>query len=125
MIEVDRGIVLVDVEKMSGSRCRVSSSHGFPVALKRAHSSSGDGVEICTGHADLARAFAAFSHPAVLDLGDASDERVLIQAHVSGRVEVYTFLAWNGDLLTGYAGERMAVGPEEKGPIAVNRARSP
>ena len=108
------------VTRLDGAEA-FASAHGFPVVLKRAHSSGGDGVEICTGHADLARAFAAFSHPTVLDLGDASDGRVLIQAHVSGRVKVYTFLAWNGNLLTGYAGERMAVGPEEKGPITVNR----
>ncbi len=100
---------------------RFAATRGGQVVLKRGHSSGGDGVEILARHDDLARAFAALQKPDVLNLEDSDSGRVLVQARVTGTVKAYTFLAWGGKVLTGYAGERMAIGPDEKGPITVNR----
>ena len=100
---------------------RFAATHGGQVVLKRGHSSGGDGVEILAGHADLARAFATLRKPNVLDLGDSDSGRVLVQARITGTIKSYANLAWSGKVLTGYAGERMAIGPDEKGPITVNR----
>ena len=98
-----------------------AASHGYPVVLKRSHSTGGDGVEICGSGEQLAHAFASLSNFTGLDCGDTVVGRVLVQAHIAGRVMGHTFLSWRGNVLTGYAGERMAIGPNDKGPNTVMR----
>ena len=101
-----------------------AAEHGYPVVLKRDHSTAGDGVEICADRADLERWMAAFRNPA-LDLLDSSD-KLLIQKHIAGRTRFYPAMAWNGELLTGYAGEKLVGSATAKGPPTVNRySRSP
>ena len=98
--------------------------HGYPVVLKRDHSTAGDGVAICVDHAALDRAVTALRSKA-LDLQDSS-AKLLVQAHIVGPTKFYPGMAWKGKLLTGYAGEKLVGNPEPKGPPTVNRYyRSP
>ncbi len=98
--------------------------HGYPTVLKREHSSAGDGVEICADPDALTRAIATLQHP-VAPIRVAHD-RLLIQAYVPGRTKFYPAMAWQGRILTGYAGVKLVGNPEPKGPPTVNRYhRSP
>lgn len=101
--------------------------HGFPVVLKRRHSSFGEGVAICASYAELAPAFAKLmAADRADDLGDEERGRLLLQAHVAGKVEYYAIAAWQGTLLVGYAAARVVGNPEPKGPATVTRYhRSP
>lgn len=98
-----------------------AAARGYPVVLKRAHGFAGQGVAICANRDDLSRAFAAFSQQNALDLGDSSSTHHLMQSHVPGRVQYYLATAWNGDLLAGYASEKIVANPEPTGPPTVTR----
>lgn len=98
-----------------------AAAHGYPVVLKRAHGFAGQGVAICANRDDLSRAFAAFSQQNALDLGDSGSTHHLMQSHVPGRVQYYLATAWNGDLLAGYASEKLVANPEPTGPPTVTR----
>lgn len=103
-----------------------TTTHGYPVVLKRSHGFAGQGVAICATRDDLKRAFDEFSKATALDLGDASASRHLIQTHVPGRVQFYLATAWKGELLAGYASEKLISNPEPTGPPTVTRHfRSP
>ena len=103
-----------------------AAKHGYPVVLKRSHGFAGQGVAICKTGDDLTRAFDDFSQATALDLGDASSTRHLIQAHVPGRVQYYLATAWTGELLAGYASEKLMANPAPTGPPTVTRHfRSP
>ena len=100
--------------------------HGYPAVLKRAHGFAGQGVAICANRDDLTRALDAFRQVNALDLGDKSSPRHLIQAHVRGRVQYYLATAWKGEILAGYASEKIMANPEPTGPPTVSRHfRSP
>ncbi len=98
--------------------------HGYPVVLKRSHSSAGQGVAICPDRDDLLREFAALSRPAALDLGDTRDGVLLVQAHIPGRTHYHNSVAWKGVLLAGQASVQLAATP--RGPASAARYyRSP
>jgi len=102
------------------------AAHGYPVVLKRAHGFAGQGVAICANRDELTQALAAFSRTHQLDLGESGPARNLIQAHVPGRVQYYLATAWKGDLLAGWASEKVVANPEPTGPPTVSRHfRSP
>lgn len=94
---------------------------GYPVVLKRAHGFAGQGVAMCAGPAELARAFAEFARANALDLGDSSARAQLIQAHVPGRINYYLAAAWQGELLGGWASEKVVANPDPTGPPTVTR----
>ncbi len=96
-----------------------AAEHGYPIVMKRDHSSAGDGVMICADREVLAAAFTGLRTQKV-DLQDASDS-LLVQAHIAGPTKFYPAMAWKGRLLTGYAGEKLVGNPEPKGPPTVNR----
>lgn len=103
-----------------------AARHGYPVVMKRSHSAAGDGVAICADAAALSRAFADLHRSAGVDLGDTNAGKLCVQAHVRGRTMFYPTMAWRGEMLTGYAGEKIVGNPEPKGPPTVNRYfRSP
>lgn len=98
--------------------------HGFPVVLKRSHSSAGQGVAICSDRGELLREFATLSRPEMLNLGDARDGFLLVQAHIPGRAHYHNSVAWKGVLLAGQASIQLAAIP--RGPASVTRYyRSP
>ncbi|HEV7412524.1 MAG TPA: ATP-grasp domain-containing protein [Casimicrobiaceae bacterium] len=101
--------------------------HGFPVVLKRRHSSFGGGVAICASYSELATAFAALiAADQADDLGNEVRGHLLVQEFIAGSIEYYAIAAWRGTLLVGYAASRVVGNPEPKGPATVTRYhRSP
>jgi predicted ATP-grasp superfamily ATP-dependent carboligase len=103
-----------------------AAEHRFPVVLKRQHSTAGEGVAICADQSEITRAFATLTDSMARDFDGAAAGGLLVQAFVDGPIAFYPAAAWKGELLTGYAAERLAGDPEPKGPATVNRYhRSP
>ena len=98
-----------------------AAARGYPVVLKRAHGFAGQGVAICADAGALARAFAEFTAVNAQDPGCPVASRHLVQAHVPGSVRYYIATAWNGELIAGYAGEKVVAHPEPVGPPTVAR----
>jgi hypothetical protein len=100
-------------------------THGYPIVVKRAHGFAGAGVAICADAGEVAAAFNRFSEPQALDFGDPVS-RLLVQAHVPGTVQYYLSTAWQGQLIAGYASEKIVANPHPTGPPTVTRHfRSP
>jgi predicted ATP-grasp superfamily ATP-dependent carboligase len=95
--------------------------HGYPVVLKRGHGFAGQGVAICADDAELARAFDAFAVANAQDIGEATHDRYLLQAHVTGPVQYFHAVAWQGELLAGWALEKLVANPAPTGPPTVTR----
>lgn len=103
-----------------------AKTHGYPVVLKRAHAFAGQGVAICASREHLSRTFSSFSEANARDFHDPVPNRHLIQVGLSGRVLYYTATAWKGDLLAGWASEKIVANPAPTGPPTVTRHfRSP
>ena len=92
--------------------------HGWPVVLKRAQSSAGEGVAICTDSRALARAFEALPGAATSGL-QAMRPRLVVQGHIHGRTRYFAGTAWQGSLLCGYAVDKLA--GEARGAASVVR----
>jgi hypothetical protein len=98
-----------------------AAQHGYPIVLKR----SRDGVTICADATELAAAFTALSESMANDF-EAAEPGLLAQEFVEGSIACYPAVAWQGELLAGYAAERLVADPEPQGPATVNRYhRSP
>lgn len=98
-----------------------AARHGYPVVLKRSHGFAAQGVAICESAQALARAFDELSRPTSLDLEVISAPRFLVQAHVRGRGCYHSIAAWNGQMLAGWAAEKLVAHPEPTGPATVAR----
>ena len=98
-----------------------ADAQGYPVVLKRAHGFAGQGVAICPDSLALARAFEEFTRVNAQDPMCAIADRHLVQAHIEGRIRYYLATAWNGELIAGYAGEKIIAHPEPVGPPTVTR----
>jgi glutathione synthase/RimK-type ligase-like ATP-grasp enzyme len=96
-----------------------AAAHGWPVVLKRSHSSAGDGVAICADPAALAREFPRLRAGARHELDDADEGRLLVQAFIAGPIRYYAGTFWRGALLCGYAVDKVAGDPQ--GPASVVR----
>jgi predicted ATP-grasp superfamily ATP-dependent carboligase len=98
--------------------------HGYPVVLKRGHSTAGESVAICADDAEFRREFLRLLAVRGLVLDDAPLDRLVIQARVAGPTYFYSAAAWNGTLLAGFASEKITGTP--MGPSSVARYfRSP
>jgi predicted ATP-grasp superfamily ATP-dependent carboligase len=95
------------------------ATHGFPIVLKRAQSTAGDGVAICADRAELRSEFARLLGLREWVLDDFPTDRLLIQQYIAGRICYYTAASWNGSLVGGFAVEKLAGTP--KGPSSVAR----
>jgi predicted ATP-grasp superfamily ATP-dependent carboligase len=93
--------------------------HRYPVVLKRGHGFAGQGVAICADDAELARAFDAFAVANAQDIGEPTRDRYLLQAHVTGPVQYFHAVAWQGELLAGWALEKLVANPAPTGPPTV------
>jgi predicted ATP-grasp superfamily ATP-dependent carboligase len=96
-----------------------AAEHGYPVVLKRGHSTAGEGVAICADPTRIAAAFAKLTQGDSTGLPEAHVGRLLAQAHVPGKIQYYAGVAWKGDLVSGMAVEKLA--GEPKGPSSVSR----
>ena len=100
------------------------SDHGFPIVLKRSHSTAGEGVALCADQAMLDREFARLVRMPALDLDDMAAGQIVLQEFVAGTIHFYTAVAWRGALVSGVAVEKLE--GERKGPTsAVRYFRSP
>jgi predicted ATP-grasp superfamily ATP-dependent carboligase len=98
---------------------RFALQHGYPVVVKRSHSSAGQGVAICADAAALSAAYRTLGQPDGLALGDARDGELLVQAHIPGRIHYHNSVAWKGVLLAGQASEQLAA--TTRGPASAVR----
>jgi predicted ATP-grasp superfamily ATP-dependent carboligase len=97
------------------------AAHGYPVVLKRNHSTAGEGVEIVEGPDQLAPSFAALVRAQNAVLTDATAAaRVLIQVRIPGTIHYENTAAWRGARLGGFAVERLQYA-DVKGPATVIR----
>ena len=95
------------------------AAHGFPLVVKRSQSTAGDGVAIAQNRDELAAALTRLLQPAGLDFGDSTVGRVMLQAHVPGRIHFYVAVAWKGELLAGFAVDKLE--GEPLGPTTASR----
>jgi predicted ATP-grasp superfamily ATP-dependent carboligase len=102
-----------------GAAHRFAQQHGYPVVVKRSHSSAGQGVAICADATALSGAFETLAQPDALALGDARDGDLLVQAHIPGRIHYHNSVAWKGVLLAGQASEQLAA--TARGPASAAR----
>ncbi|MGE5088236.1 MAG: hypothetical protein ACM3QY_03840 [Candidatus Levyibacteriota bacterium] len=96
-----------------------AGEHGYPVVAKRGHSTAGEGVAICSNAMELAQAFATLRLPDPTGIVDVDGRRLLVQAHIPGRIQYYAGVAWKGGLISGMGVEKVAGVP--KGPSTVSR----
>jgi predicted ATP-grasp superfamily ATP-dependent carboligase len=95
--------------------------YGYPVVLKRGHGFAGKGVAICADDAELAHALDEFAVANAQDIGETGRDRYLLQAHVTGPVQYFHAVAWQGELLAGWALEKLVANPAPTGPPTVTR----
>ncbi len=93
--------------------------HGWPIVLKRSHTSAGAGVAICANQDALQREFARLINEGTLELNDSDLRRLLVQAYVPGRTRYFAGTAWQGSLICGYAVDKLE--GEPRGPASVVR----
>ena len=100
-----------------------ADAHGYPIVLKRAYGSAGEGVVICADRAELSAALTTLTGQAAIDFEGDSRAGILVQAFIPGRVTYYSGAAWRGSVLTGYASDKIVAFPEPMGPTSVMRYR--
>ncbi|MEP6996573.1 MAG: hypothetical protein ABI900_02940 [Betaproteobacteria bacterium] len=119
-LRVPPSIVIADLDAAK----QFTSDHGFPIVMKRSHSTAGEAVAICADQALADRQFARLVAMPALDLDDLSAGRIVLQAYIAGTIHFYTAVAWRGVLVSGVAVEKIE--GERKGPTsAVRYFRSP
>jgi predicted ATP-grasp superfamily ATP-dependent carboligase len=97
-----------------------AAAHGYPVVLKRNHSTAGEGVAIVGNRELLQRAFAELvKDGGPLDRAGAG--AWLIQQHIRGHVCYENVAAWQGKRLAGFAVDRLVAHGDVKSPAAVIR----
>ena len=96
-----------------------AAEHGYPLVLKRGHSTAGEGVAICSDPAQIAQAFAKLTQGDPTGIPDAQGAHLLAQANIPGKIRYYAGVAWKGELVSGMAVEKLA--GEHKGPSSVSR----
>jgi glutathione synthase/RimK-type ligase-like ATP-grasp enzyme len=96
-----------------------AAERGYPVVLKRNHSSAGEGVAIAGNRDSLQRAFGELVKVGPLDR--AGTGMWLVQAHVRGHICYENVAAWQGRRLAGCAFDRLVAQGDVKSPAAVVR----
>ena len=96
-----------------------AAAHGFPVVLKRSHSTAGDEAAIVDDRAALERAFGELVDAVPLDRPGTGGW--LIQQHIRGHISYENVAAWQGKRLAGFAVDRPVAHGDVKSPAAVIR----
>lgn len=95
--------------------------HRYPIVLKRAHAFAGQGVAICANESELADAIGAFAIANARDLRRSTRSPYLAQAYISGPVRYFHAVAWRGELVAGFALEKLVANPAPTGPPTMTR----
>ena len=98
---------------------RFIAAHGFPIVIKRSHSTAGEGVALCADQGMVDREFARLMATPALDLDDLAAGQIVLQEFIAGKIHFYTAVAWRGALVSGVAVEKIA--GERKGPTSAVR----
>ena len=86
---------------------RFAAAHGYPLAVRRAHSGAGDGTRIVADQVALVSAITALAAADPGDLEPDVARRVIVQKVISGRTCYQNAVAWQGRMLAEYAGDRL------------------
>jgi len=98
---------------------RFIDAHGFPIVIKRSHSTAGEGVAVCADQGTVDREFARLMATPALDLDDLATGQIVLQEFIAGNIHFYTAVAWRGALVSGVAVEKIE--GELKGPTSAVR----
>jgi hypothetical protein len=98
---------------------RFIAAHGFPIVIKRSHSTAGEGVAVCADQGTVDREFARLMATPALDLDDLATGQIVLQEFIAGNIHFYTAVAWRGALVSGVAVEKIE--GELKGPTSAVR----
>jgi hypothetical protein len=98
---------------------RFIAAHGFPIVIKRSHSTAGEGVALCADQGTVDREFARLMATPALDLDDLATGQIVLQEFIAGNIHFYTAVAWRGALVSGVAVEKIE--GELKGPTSAVR----
>jgi hypothetical protein len=98
---------------------RFIAAHGFPIVIKRSHSTAGEGVALCADQGMVDREFVRLMATPALDLDDLATGQIVLQEFIAGKIHFYTAVAWRGALVSGVAVEKIA--GELKGPTSAVR----
>jgi predicted ATP-grasp superfamily ATP-dependent carboligase len=97
-----------------------AATHGYPLVLKRDHSTAGDGVEIVERSNELAPSFMALGCAGGQPPSIGVATRLLIQVQIPGTIHYENTVAWKGARIGGFAVERLQYS-HVKGPATVIR----
>ena len=97
-----------------------AAKHNFDVVLKRSFGAAGDRVAIVDTREAFLEAFGRLSAKADLNL-EGTGVRILVQAHIPGRIRHHTIAAYDGMLVAGISREKIVAHPEPTGPATVTR----
>jgi len=86
---------------------RFIGGHGFPIVIKRSHSTAGEGVAVCADQGTVDREFARLMATPALDLDDLATGQIVLQEFIAGNIHFYTAVAWRGALVSGVAVEKI------------------
>jgi len=97
-----------------------AAAQGYPVVIKRGFGAAGEWVAIVPDRDRLAQNFSRFKTARTLDLEGSGSSRLLVQAHISGKVVDHSMVAWRGSRLAGFTREKLVKNPP-MGPSTVDR----
>ncbi|MBK9605427.1 MAG: ATP-grasp domain-containing protein [Betaproteobacteria bacterium] len=100
---------------------KFAATHGYPVVLKLGHGAGGRWVRIVPDRGALGLAFAELLAASLPLLGEATARQVLVQKHIEGSIVLQSLVAWKGEVLGGYAREKLIAHPPPMGPSTVSR----
>jgi len=105
----------------AGAAREFAATNGYPIVVKRSQTTAGDGVAICNSDAELEQAFIDLAPASAEGLRVSGSTPMLVQKAIDGRSMFYPVAAWKGQLLAGWASEKIVANPEPKGPATVIR----
>jgi biotin carboxylase len=101
-----------------------AEAHGYPVVVKRAFTTAGDGVRIATDATALDNAITELAAPNPDDFEPDASRRLVLQKHIDGHICDHNVAAWQGRMLADYAGDRLQTDGGPTGPGTVVRFRN-
>jgi hypothetical protein len=109
----------VDVSS-TGDILKCMKDFNFPVILKNDIGCAGDGVFICKNEQELLENFQkAKNEIKVKDYGDINN--ISLQEFIAGKIGMFPFVSYKGELLGGFTLEKHRVHPLPTGPSSVIR----
>lgn len=98
---------------------RFAATHGYPLVVKRPHTTAGNGVRTVRNGDELIHAIVTLTAPDAADIEPDASRRVVVQKHVDGHICYQNVAAWQGRMLAGYAGDRLQAhdGPASPGTV--------